>query len=582
MLKKFAGYYKNHWKLFVMDIFCAFIMSGLDLIFPLFIQRLIDTYFPNQNFNMVFRIVIILFILYIVRFILQYIVHYWGHVVGIRMETDMREELFQHLQKLSFKFYDDNKVGYLMSRIVNDLNNISELAHHGPEDLFISTMMLIGSFLIMASMNLKLALFTFMLLPVMFYFSLKLGQKMYNAFKDIRERIAEVNSIIEDSLSGIRVVKSFTNEPYEKEKFDEGNHQFRESREYAMKNMAKFHSGMNLFINMIRLITLGAGGYFIYKGELSAGQLVAFLFYVNMFMQPIRRLVNFNEQLQRGMSGFNRFRSLLAVEPQIKDNEDSIEMENIKGRINYKNVSFSYDENEHVLNNVNINIERGQTVAFVGPSGAGKSTICNLLPRFYEINDGEILIDEINIKNIKISSLRSNIGIVQQDVFLFNGTIKDNILYGNFKATEEEVIEAAKKANAHRFIMNMSNGYETNIGERGVKLSGGQKQRISIARSFLKNPPILILDEATSSLDNKSEKIIQRSLKKLSKGRTTLVIAHRLSTVKDADEILVLTENGIVERGKHDELISKEGGVYQSLYKSQFIEDPDADDVYFN
>jgi len=468
-----------------------------------------------------------------------------------------------------------------MSRIVNDLNNISELAHHGPEDLFISSMMLIGSFGIMASMNLKLALFTFMLLPVMFYFSLILGQKMYSAFKDIRERIAEVNSIIEDSLSGIRVVKSFTNEPFEKEKFDEGNHQFRESREYAMKNMAKFHSGMNLFINMIRLITLGAGGYFIYKGELSAGQLVAFLFYVNMFMQPIRRLVNFNEQLQRGMSGFNRFTSLLAVEPQIKDKKEAVELKNVRGRIKYKNVSFSYDENEHVLNNVNIDVEPGQTVAFVGPSGAGKSTICNLLPRFYEINDGEILIDEVNIKDINISSLRSNIGIVQQDVFLFNGTIKDNILYGNFKATEKEVIEAAKKANAHQFIMNMNNGYETDIGERGVKLSGGQKQRISIARSFLKNPPILILDEATSSLDNKSEKIIQRSLQKLSEGRTTLVIAHRLSTVKDADEILVLTEDGIVERGKHDQLINKDGGVYQSLYKTQFIEDPEADDVYF-
>ena len=582
MLKKFAGYYKNHWKLFVMDIFCAFIMSGLDLIFPLFIQRLIDTYFPNQNFNMVFKMVVILLILYILRFILQYIVHYWGHVVGIRMETDMREELFNHLQKLSFKFYDDNKVGYLMSRIVNDLNNISELAHHGPEDLFISTMMLIGSFVIMASMNLKLALFTFMLLPFMFYFSLKLGQKMYDAFKNIRERIAEVNSIIEDSLSGIRVVKSFTNESYEKKKFDEGNYQFRQSREYAMKNMAKFHSGMNLFINMIRLITLGAGGYFIYKGELSAGQLVAFLFYVNMFMQPIRRLVNFNEQLQRGMSGFNRFRSLLAVNPQIKDDESAVELKNIKGKISYNDVSFSYDQNEHVLTNINIDVAPGQTVAFVGPSGAGKSTICNLLPRFYEINEGEILIDDINIKNIKISSLRSNIGIVQQDVFLFNGSVKDNILYGNFKATLQEVMEAAKKANAHQFIMQMSNGYETDIGERGVKLSGGQKQRISIARSFLKNPPILILDEATSSLDNKSEKIIQNSLKKLAEGRTTLVIAHRLSTVKDADEILVLTENGIVERGKHNKLINKEKGVYQSLYKSQFSENDQKGDIYFN
>ena len=581
MLKKFLGYYKNHWKLFMVDIFCAFIMSGLDLAFPVFIQRLIDDHFPNKNFNMVTKIVFVLLLLYIIRFILQYIVHYWGHVVGIRMETDMREELFSHLQKLSFKFYDDNKVGYLMSRIVNDLNNISELAHHGPEDLFISSMMHIGSFIIMATMNVKLALFTFMLLPFMFYFSLKLGQKMYTAFKDIREKIAEVNSIIEDSLSGIRVVKSFTNEGHEKDKFDEGNNQFRRSREYAMKNMAKFHSGMNLFINLIRLITLAAGGYFIYKGELSSGQLVAFLFYVNMFMQPIRRLVNFNEQLQRGMSGFNRFTSLLAIEPQILDSNNAVELENVKGKLEYKEVSFSYDNQSHVLSNVNIKVEPGQTVAFVGPSGAGKSTICNLLPRFYEINDGEILIDGLNIKDIKINSLRNSIGIVQQDVFLFNGTVKDNILYGNFSASDEKVIEAAKKANAHQFIMNMKNGYETDIGERGVKLSGGQKQRISIARSFLKNPPILILDEATSSLDNQSEKIIQASLKKLAEGRTTLVIAHRLSTVRDADEILVLTDDGIVERGKHDELINKEGGVYSKLYQSQFTEDPDAEDVIF-
>ena len=581
MLKKFSSYYKNHWKLFMLDIIGALIMSGLDLVFPVFIQNLIDVYFPNKNFTMVTKIVIFLLILYILRLVLQYIVHYWGHVVGIRMETDMREELFQHLQKLSFKFYDDNKVGYLMSRIVNDLNNISELAHHGPEDIIISATMLIGSFSIMATMNVKLALFTFTLLPIMFYFSLKLGQKMYNAFKDIREKIAEVNSIVEDSLSGIRVVKSFTNESHEKEKFDEGNNQFRQSREYAMKNMAKFHSGMNFFINSIKLVTLGAGGFFIYRGELSVGELVAFLFYVNMFMQPIRRLVNFNEQFQRGMSGFNRFTTLLAVEPEIEDADNAIVLDDVKGEIEYNNVSFSYDEEEHVLNNVNIKVEPGQTVAFVGPSGAGKSTICNLLPRFYEINDGEILIDDKNIQDIKIYDLRSKIGIVQQDVFLFNGTIKDNILYGNFKASDEEVVEAAKKANAHQFIMEMQNGYETDIGERGVKLSGGQKQRISIARSFLKNPPILILDEATSSLDNKSEKIIQKSLKKLSEGRTTLVIAHRLSTVKDADEILVLTADGIVERGTHTELINKDGGVYQGLYKTQFTADPDAEDVYF-
>lgn len=570
MFKKFIGYYKRHWKLFTLDIFCAFLMSGLDLVFPVFIQRLIDTYFPEKNLEVMVRFVLILLVLYIVRFILQYIVHYWGHVVGIRIETDMREKLFSHLQKLSFKFYDDNKVGYLMSRIVNDLNNISELAHHGPEDLFISTVMLVGSFIIMAFMNLKLALFTFMLLPVMFFFSLKLGKKMYIAFKDIREKIAEVNSIIEDSLSGIRVVKFFTNENYEKKKFDKGNNQFRLSREYAMKNMARFHSGMHLFINLIRLITLGAGGYFIYKGELSSGQLVAFLFYVNMFMQPIRRLVGFNEQLQRGMSGFNRFTNLLSIEPQIKDKKDAVELANVEGNIDYHDISFSYDNKSHVLKNVNIQVKKGQTIAFVGPSGAGKTTICNLLPRFYEINEGKITIDGIDIKDITLDSLRVNIGIVQQDVFLFNGTVRENILYGNFNASDDQIVEAARKANAHQFIIDMENGYDTEIGERGVKLSGGQKQRLSIARSFLKNPPILILDEATSSLDNQSEKIIQASLKKLAEGRTTLVIAHRLSTVQNADEILVLTDDGIVERGKHEELINKEGGVYRKLYQTQF------------
>lgn len=581
MLKKFSSYYKKHWKLFVLDISCAFLMSGLDLVFPIFIQKLVDTYFPDRNFTIAARLVFILIVLYLFRFILQYIVHFWGHVVGIRMETDMREEIFSHLQKLSFKFYDDNKVAYLMSRIVNDLNNISELAHHGPEDFFISVIMIIGSFLIMAGMSLKLALVTFMLLPLMIFFSLKLGQKMYIAFKDIREKVAEVNSIIEDSLSGIRVVKSFTNEGFEKKKFDEGNNQFRRSREYAMKNMARFHAGMNLFINLIRVVTLGAGTYFIYRGELSTGQLIAFLFYVNMFMQPIRRLVNFNEQLQRGMSGFSRFTNILAIKPQIEDKSDAVEMDDVKGKIKYQNVSFSYDNKSHVLKNINIEVEPGRTVAFVGPSGAGKTTICNLLPRFYEIDSGKIFIDGVDIKDIKLNSLRNNIGIVQQDVFLFNGTVRDNILYGNFKATDEEIVEAARKANAHQFIKNMENGYETEIGERGVKLSGGQKQRLSIARSFLKNPPILILDEATSSLDNQSEKIIQASLEELARGRTTLVIAHRLSTVKNADEILVLTDEGIVERGRHEELIKKENGVYKKLYQTEFNTELTAADSLF-
>ncbi len=569
MLKKFLNYYKNHWKLFTAELSCAVLMSGLDLIYPMFIQQLIDEHFPDRNLNMMIRISVILLVIYVLRFIFQYIVHYWGHVVGIRMETDMRSDLFTHLQKLSFKFYDNNKVGYLMSRVINDLNNISELAHHGPEDVLISSMLLLGSLVILINMHWQLALVTFALIPIMFFFSKKLGEKMYHAFKVIREKMAEVNTIVEDSLSGIRVVKSFTNEDYENEKFCEGNHNYRRSREWAMKNMAQFHSGMNLFINLIRLSTLAAGGYFIYNGSLTAGQMVAFLFYVDMFMNPIRRLVNFNEQLQRGMSGFSRFQELLEVDPEIVDRPEAEELENVEGLIKYEDVTFGYDNHEKVLTNVDIEIEPGKTVAFVGPSGAGKSTLTKLLPRFYEIDSGRLSIDNIDIKNVTLKSLRRNIGIVQQDVFLFNGTVRENIAYGTTNASEQEIIEAAKKANAHDFILNLSEGYETDIGERGVKLSGGQKQRVSIARSFLKNPPILILDEATSSLDNRSEKVIQESLEKLAEGRTTLVIAHRLSTVINADQIIVLTEEGIVERGRHQELI-KSGGEYAQLYNQQF------------
>lgn len=572
MIRKFACYYQNHWKLFLLDISCAFIISGLDLVFPYIIRKMIDQYIPDKNLTMIIRVLVFLFLLYILMFVFQYIVHYWGHVVGIRMEADMRKELFAHLQTLSFRFYDNNKVGYLMSRIVNDLNNVSELAHHGPEDLFISTIMITGSFIILLGMHWQLALFTFALVPVMLIFSVKLGHKMHLAFRDIREKIAEVNSQIEDSLSGIRVVKSFTNERYENKKFDHGNNRFRCSREFAMKAMAQFFSGINFFSNMITLITLAAGGYYIYLDQLTTGELVAFLFYVNMFMNPIRRLVNLNENFQRGMAGFRRFQELLSVEPEIKDLPEAIELTNIKGEIEYRDVSFGYDNNTKVLEHINLKIEPGQTVAFVGPSGAGKTTICNLLPRFYEIEKGSVLIDGKDIREVSLKSLRRNIGIVQQDVFLFNGTVRDNIAYGKPDASEDEIIEAAKKANAHQFIQKLSDGYDTNIGERGVKLSGGQKQRISIARTFLKNPPILILDEATSSLDNESEKIIQASLARLSRGRTTLVIAHRLSTIKDADLIIVLTEEGIVEQGKHEELINKEGGIYKKLYQSQFAE----------
>ncbi|MGM0501790.1 MAG: ABC transporter ATP-binding protein [Bacillota bacterium] len=572
MLKKFISYYKNHWKLFLVDIISAFIMTGLDLVFPMVVRNMIDSYFPNRNFAMIAQVLIILFALYVIRLVLQYIVHYWGHVVGIRMETDMRNDLFTHLQKLSFKFYDNNKVGYLMSRVVNDLHNVSELAHHGPEDLFISVMMILGSFGILLTLHWQLALFTFLVVPIMVFISVKLGDKMHQAFKDIKEEMGELNSQIEDSLSGVRVAKSFTNEEFELDKFLDENHNYRQVREDAMQTMATFFSSLNFLSNLITLITLAAGGYFIYLEQLTVGELIAFIFYVRLFIKPLERLVRFNEQFQKGMAGFRRFIELLNIDPEIKDQENAEELGVVEGNIKYQDVTFGYDHHNKVLTGVDLEIAAGQTVAFVGPSGAGKSTLCRLLPRFYEIDSGELLIDGQNIKKFTLSSLRANIGTVQQDVFLFNGTVKDNIAYGSLDAADQEIIAAAKKANAHQFISNLEQGYETEIGERGVKLSGGQKQRVSIARTFLKDPAILILDEATSSLDNESERIIQDSLERLAQDRTTLVIAHRLSTVKDADQIVVLTADGIVEQGQHQELITKKDGVYRKLYQGEFSE----------
>ncbi|MGM0370772.1 MAG: ABC transporter ATP-binding protein [Bacillota bacterium] len=569
-MKRFISYYKAHWKLFTIDIICAFLMSSLDLVFPMVIRNMIDDYFPGRNFAMITKVIGFLLVLYLVRLVLQYIVHYWGHVVGIRMETDMREDLFTHLQKLSFKFYDNNKVGYLMSRVVNDLNNLSELAHHGPEDLFISLIMIFGSFGILLTIHWQLALFTFLIVPVMAFLSFTLGDRMHQAFRDIKEEMGNLNSQIEDSLSGVRVAKSFTNEEFEYDKFLSENHNYRQSREDAMQIMATFFSSLTFLSNLITLVTLAAGGYYIYLEQLTVGELIAFIFYVRLFVKPLERLVRFNEQFQKGMAGFRRFEELLAIDPEIEDRSEAQELKGVKGEIRYEDLSFGYDHHTKILKGINIEIKAGQTVAFVGPSGAGKSTLCRLLPRFYEIDSGQLLIDGQNIKQFTLSSLRSSIGTVQQDVFLFNGTVKDNIAYGSLEATEEEIIAAAKKANAHQFILDLERDYQTQIGERGVKLSGGQKQRISIARTFLKDPAILILDEATSSLDNESEQIIQESLTKLAEDRTTLVIAHRLSTVRDADKIIVLSEAGIEEQGTHEELIQKEDSLYKNLYKREF------------
>ncbi|MDK2918474.1 MAG: ATP-binding cassette, subfamily bacterial [Candidatus Petromonas sp.] len=569
MIKRFAYYYKPHKKLFVLDMICAFLMAVIDLAFPVVTRALLNDIIPNGKIRIFYILTGTMLVLYVLRAVFNYIVNYWGHVVGTRMEAHMRNDLFSHIQTLDTKYFDETRTGHIMSRVVNDLREISELAHHGPEDIFLSTIMIIGSFIILMNIEWRLTLIVFAFVPVMIWFAIKKRKKMSNAFRDVRKKIANVNSQLENSISGIRIAKSFANEEYEMRKFSEGNQEFKESREFAFKSMAEFFTGINFLSNMLNVIVISAGGIFVYKELIYLGDLVAYLLYVNFFMQPIKRLTQFAQQFQLGMTGFERFIQILNIEPEIVDSQSAEELKDVKGKIELKDVTFSYNEKESVLENINLTIESGKTLALVGPSGGGKTTLCHLIPRFYDVVDGEILIDGKNIKDITIKSLRKNIGLVQQDVFLFTGTIKDNILYGRPNAKDEEVIEAAKKANIHDFIMGLPNQYNTHIGEKGIKLSGGQKQRISIARVFLKNPPILILDEATSALDNETEIKIQRALEELATGRTTLVIAHRLSTIKSADEIVVLTDEGIKEKGRHEELIRKKG-LYAKLYKAQF------------
>lgn len=569
MIKKFIKYYKPHWKLFLLDMICALLISGSDLVYPMVTRHLINKVIPDKNIQLIFKLGIALLIIYGIRMLLEYIVGYYGHVLGVRMEYDMRKELFSHIQDLPFSYFDNTKTGHIMSRIVNDLNEISELAHHGPEDLFISTIMIVGSFIMLMNINIKLTLITFLVLPFMLYFAMHYNTKMRRNFKHIRESLADINGRLEDSISGIRVVKSFTNEEYEIDKFDEGNDRFKSLRTISVRFIGIFHGGINFFSNFATLVTLVAGGYFVAKGEILPGDLVAYLIYINQFLQPVKRLANFVEQFQRGMAGFSRFTEVMDIKPDIVDKENAININKLNGEIAFKDVAFSYDEKNTVLAGINLNVKQGETIAIVGPSGVGKTTLCNLVPRFYEIDKGKIEVDGLDIRDITINSLRKNIGVVQQDVFLFSGSIRENISYGNLEASDGEVINAAKAANAHDFIMELPDGYDTYIGERGVKLSGGQKQRISIARMFLKNPSILILDEATSSLDNQSEAVIQKSIEELSKNRTTFIIAHRLATIKKAKRIIVLTENGIEEEGPHKELLNKKG-VYYSLYNSQF------------
>ena len=551
-------------------MFFALMISVFDLIFPIFTKNMVNEIIPNGRMDLLLKWTIIMMFLFVLRYISNYIVSYWGHVLGVRIEHDMRSEMFSHLQTLPFSYYDNNKTGHIMSRIVNDLRDITELAHHGPEDLFISAVMLIGSFVVLIRIEWRLTLVLFSFIPLIVAFIISKRNRMSSSFRKVREKIADVNSQLENSISGVRVAKSFTNEEFEIEKFNEGNMHFSNSRKEAYKVMAEFASGIGIMSSILNLLVISLGGFFVYKDIIDFGDLFAFTLYVNFFMQPIRRLADFAQQYQDGMTGFERFTEIMDIEPDIVDKENALSLEKVVGDIKFKDVSFSYSNgDDYVLSNLNLSIDSGKTVALVGPSGAGKTTLCHLIPRFYEIESGSILLDGLDIRDLKIKDLRKNIGLVQQDVFLFTGTVRDNIMYGDANASDEEIVEAAKKASIHDFIMTLPNKYDTFIGEKGVMLSGGQKQRISIARLFLKNPSILILDEATSALDNETEIIIQNSLEELSKGRTTLIIAHRLSTIKNADEILVLTEEGVVESGSHEALLEKDE-IYAGLYKSQF------------
>lgn len=565
IFKLFLSYYKPHKKLFTLDMSCAFAMALIDLLFPMVSRHILGDVIPSGRIRPLIVFGLGLMVLYAIHAGLNYIVNYWGHVVGVRMEASMRNDLFVHLQKLSFRFYDNNRTGKLMSRMINDLNEISELAHHGPEDLFLSGVMIVGSTVFLSFIEWRLAVMLITISVILFVFGLKKRKKMSEAFRTVREKIADVNANLENSISGIRVSKAFTNEPYEAQKFNDGNEKFKISRGKAYKRMAEFITGINFISNMMNLLILMYGGYLVYSGAITTADLLAFLLYVGLILTPIRRLTNFIQQFELGMTGFVRFNEIMTTDPEIKDSPNAVPLTNSRGNIIFENITFSYDNQEHILKNLTLEIRPGETLAVAGPSGGGKTTLCNLIPRFYKLNSGRILIDGKDIENITLESLRRNIGMVQQDVFLYAGTIGENILYGNPKASEEEMISAAKKARIHDFIDSLPDKYNTYVGERGIRLSGGQKQRVSIARVFLKNPPILILDEATSSLDTKTEKEIQSSLEELAKGRTTLIIAHRLSTIRNATRILVITKDGIAEQGSHEELMAVKG-IYADLH----------------
>lgn len=571
--KKLTDYYKPYRRLFLADMFFATLGAAVTLALPLLVRYITGTvvgFTTREATGMIFKLGALMVALVALECYCNYFIGNYGHVMGAKIEHDMRNEIFGHYQKLSFAFYDDQKVGHLLSRITSDLFDITELLHHGPEDIVISLIKLVGAFIILTAINWKLSLTAMAIVVLMLLFAVSYNGKMRSAFRDNRARIADINSQIEDSLSGIRVVKSFGNEKMEMDKFNTGNDRFVDSKKRTYKFMGTYNSCMGAFATLITVVSLIVGAYLMLLGELSSADLVTFLVYISNFTEPVKKLVNFTEQFQNGYSGYERFREVLAIAPDIADRPGAVSLEKAKGEITFDHVSFRYGDNtENVLQNVDLEVKQGEYVALVGSSGAGKTTLCSLIPRFYDVTEGSVKLDGRDIRDIRLNDLRRQIGIVQQDVYLFAGNVMDNIRYGKPDATDEEVVAAAKAANAHEFIKNLPDGYLTDIGQRGVKLSGGQKQRLSIARVFLKNPPVLIFDEATSALDNESEKIVQHSLEKLAKNRTTFVIAHRLSTIRNAQRILVLTEDGIAEEGTHKELLEK-GGVYANLYEMQF------------
>lgn len=572
-VKRFISYYKPYKKALVMDLLCASTVSGVDLIIPLLINYVIYTVLVQTDMErmtmLLLQTAIGLLALYLVRMFAQYYVTSWGHIMGARMETDMRDQLFSHYEKLSFSYYDKNPTGKMMSRLISDLFDISELAHHGPEDIFISVVKLTGAFIILSNINLRVTAALLGVTVLMFAFALFYNRRMRRVFMENRKKIADVNAVVQDSLSGIRTVQSFANEDIEREKFYQGNQRFLETKKNSYLTMGRYFATNTMMQGMMYLTVLGTGGLLVIRSGMSAESIILYILYINTFLDPINRLINFTEQFLKGITGFERMLEVLDTEPDIQDREGAKPAGQLLGDIEFDNVSFSYDEDSVVLDRIDLKIPHGRTIALVGPSGAGKTTFCSLIPRFYEVTGGSILIDGNDVRDYTLESLRNNIGIVQQDVYMFNSNIRDNIAYGKPDASDEEIEAAARKANIHDFIASLPDGYDTLVGERGVRFSGGQKQRLSIARVFLKNPPILIFDEATSALDNESEKYIQQAMQTLAKERTTFVIAHRLSTIRHADEIIVLTEQGLRERGNHEQLMAA-GGVYAGLYNMQF------------